>query len=48
MKPDELTIPFKADMGHSTFEASDPMSVSPRWIMPDILLMPTLKFGDPI
>jgi hypothetical protein len=42
------TIQFKADMGHSTVEAIDPMAVSPRWVMADILLMPTLKFGDPI
>jgi hypothetical protein len=37
-----------ADMRHSAFERRDPMALSPWRIMSDMLLMPTLKFGDPI
>ena len=37
-----------ADVFKPTFRCRDPMSVSPRWIVADVLLMAALKRGHPI
>ena len=37
-----------ADVLQPTFQCRDPMSVSPRWVLADVLLMAALKRGDPI
>jgi hypothetical protein len=42
------TRQFIAEMGLSPYGGRDPVVLSPRRIMPDVLLMPTLKVGDPI
>ena len=35
-------------MRSSSFCGRDPMALGPGWIVPDVLVMPTLKFSDPI
>ena len=37
-----------ADVFKPTFRCRDPMSVSPRWILADVLLMATFKRSHPI
>jgi hypothetical protein len=32
----------------SAFERRDPVAINPRRVMPDVLLMPALKLGNPI
>jgi hypothetical protein len=42
------TIQFVADVCLSALGCGYPMAVRPRRIVADVLLMSTLKFGDPI
>jgi hypothetical protein len=39
---------FVANVSFPAFGGRDPMPFNPRRIMADVLLMPTLKIGDPI
>jgi hypothetical protein len=41
-------IQFVAYVFKPAFGCCDPMSVRPRWIVPNMLLMTTLKHGNPI
>ena len=37
-----------ADVFKPTFRCRDPMTVSPRWVLADVLLVAALKRGHPI
>ncbi len=37
-----------ADVFQPTFRCRDPMTVSPRWVLADVLLVAALKRGHPI
>jgi hypothetical protein len=41
-------IQFVAYVFKPAFGCCDPMSVRPRWIVPNMLLMTTLKHGNPV